>query len=162
MRELPPEIADRLRAAYTATAEYFGKGAMLIGAVMLVCIGGGIARGVWGLVVFSAVFFGLLLALLIVMMRRYRDPANSPVMRALFDAPEQITSIVKTHTQSSTGMFRTEWLQIRIASKKHLGLKLEPVEIDRIRRVLAERSPHADVKPPLADSVPQARVVRRD
>jgi hypothetical protein len=156
--ELPADVAERLRAAYRATGSYFRSGAIFMGAVLVMGVLLGAMRGLWWLVLISVVFFGGLIAVMLVLARRYDDPSRSPVMRALFDAPDQIRSL-KVVTQSSVASNRPEFLQIRLVTGEHLALRFTAGVMTDVRGALADRSPRAELDPPMP--VPRARAVER-
>jgi len=138
----------RILAAFRAAADYWGRGVWFISAV-----GGFIAivaavRGIWFLVAVGVGFFGLLAFGISRLRAKYTDPAGSPVLDALLNHPDRVTEITHFTASSSNGMFRKEFLRVKIQTGKHLALKVDDDELAALSAILIERCPNAKVKVP--------------
>jgi hypothetical protein len=140
------EDATLIRRAFDAAGRYFNNGVWFVGAVGVVSLVISLARQIWFLAAISLALFGGISWGLSTLARKYRDPTRSPVLDALLHRPSEVSEIRHHVAQSSTGLFRSEFLHVKLASGERLSLKLDGDDVIPMARLLAARCPNAKMQ----------------
>jgi hypothetical protein len=138
----------RILAAFNAAADYWTNGIWFTGSLGAFIAVVAAARGIWFLVPVGVGFFGLLAYGLWRLRRKYTSPTGSPVLDAMLNHPERVASITHFTAQSSNGMFRKEFLRVKLLSGQHLSLKVDEEALLQLTDTLARRCPKATVTVP--------------
>ncbi len=152
----PSDDADltRILASFHETATHFRNGAIFFGCFGAAAVVGAIAKQIWWLAALSLLIFcgGALLNALL--SNRTTDPDRSPLLHAVLHAPETVVEVTYRAT-SSSWLFRTHWLQMRLESGKVRGIKVHPDVLAPLASSLARRLPRATFNVPGIASSPR-------
>jgi hypothetical protein len=136
---------QHLQAALRETSNYYSGGQLLIGAVGLFVIIGGLIREIYWLSLIALVFFGGLVGLMAYSHRRMR---NHPLRRIIFEHPERITNITYRMATSSSGALATHWLMFSDDTELSLGLRFDEAVLHALAPFLARRFVNANIQIP--------------